>query len=506
MDRDPTKTVTFYGDRTLTLEQIQQNLIKTLDLNFAVFSGLKKERELLRDISEDDRELYRKGKKIFVNEKGLPDGSVIQGIVLNSFARGAQGFGSSLNTEEAHGADVIMKNVKIKGLRLSVDEWPALYFKQCAGLTEEEEAELNDNGTWIEQEQLGTIGSVFYLPEVIGPYGDELVERHGKDPSSLESIEYLGNPFADAQIANAIHGDPLTKLGTTMFSPLLDWAQGLRSFPSECVDFLCGDAMFHHNKGVVGLRMDGIEGVYIEDLTVSDLSNESPPLSDACRSYPKAHASGCPGGEEREGEEDEDGELIGKGTDLRGVSVAGGDVVVSGKNRIRSLKSKNGDAIGLDLIGDAILEFADESDVKVSGVYSAADVKVDVCSVRYGEDAEVLGDVPDDKVESVCKSKGGKRNGGKQKNGKTPNTPKSPMKSGISMVDSSMSAMGDGSSQSTFMVTVTGKDLMIIGLFLLNVVMMLILCQRCCTMKREQYQPVAVRWESETEDEKMERK
>ena len=207
---------------------------------------------------------------------------------------------------------------------------------------------------------------------------------------------------------------------------------------------------------------------------MSDLSNESPPLSDACRSYVKAHCSGCPGQEEGDGEEDENGELIGKGTDLRAVSVAGGDVYISGMNTIDSLNSSNGDVIGLDLIGDGILEFDDESDITVNNLRSAAepdDVIVSVCTVRYGEDSQVIGSP----AESNCI---------------------------ITEIDGNgPTILNNGSSEGIFVVTMTAKDLVIIGMLLINVVMMLIFCRRCCVVKQVQYQPVAVGWESETENE-----
>lgn len=47
--------------------------------------------------------------------------------------------------------------------------------------------------------------------------------------------------------------------------------------------------MLHQNKGVVGLRMDGIEDALIIGLSVSNLKNESPLVSSACGSYEGPH-------------------------------------------------------------------------------------------------------------------------------------------------------------------------------------------------------------------------
>ena len=78
---------------------------------------------------------------------------------------------------------------------------------------------------------------------------------------------------------------------------------------------------FHQNKGVVGLRMDGIEDAVIVGLTVSNLVNESPLVSSACGSYSGPHDGGAPGTIEDAG---------GMGTDLRGIVMAGGDALIIG--------------------------------------------------------------------------------------------------------------------------------------------------------------------------------
>ena len=60
------------------------------------------------------------------------------------------------------------------------------------------------------------------------------------------------------------------------------------------------------------------------------------------------------------------------GTDLRGISVTGGDFHFSGKNSIESLNSFYGDTVGLDLIEDAVLEFGTGSDVIINDIVSGS--------------------------------------------------------------------------------------------------------------------------------------
>ena len=391
---DPTKTVTFNGNRTLTLQEIEQNLVHSMDLVFGVLTGSLTEQDVVDD------ELYQQGKALFMNEDRLPDGSAVYGILLNSHSIAVFGFGQSLNEDDDHGNDVTINDVQINDLRLSANEIPALYFDKCSNAT-----------STTNTIQKGPFGDVFDLRKVIDD-GSLLIEDHGEDITSLESIEYIGNPLADAQIALAIHGDSDTLFGTSLSAELLNWAQGLSTFPSSCADFVCnGDVMFHQNKGVVGLRMDGIEDALIIGLSVSNLTNESPLVSSACGSYEGPHDGGLSGTIDEEG---------GMGADLRGMSIAGGDVLILGTNTIQSLDSFYGDAIGLDLIDNVVFEFDTGSDIVISDIVSASMLNeseysdleeegktpypnnFDLCTVKYDDEAEVFGDVPDDKTVTDC--------------------------------------------------------------------------------------------------------
>jgi len=398
LDSDPSRTVTFAGGRTLSLEEIEQNLVDSMDLVYDVLTG---------SVAEDDvadNELYQKGKSLFMNTAKLPDGSAVYGIVLNSHSAAVGGFGASKNSEFEHGRDVTFSNVDIHDLRLSVHEIPALYFDKCHF--------AEATATTI---QKGPFGDVFDLRRVIDD-GFSLVDEHAEYPASLSSIEYAGNPLADAQIALAVYGDTSTLFGTSLSSDLLEWAMAQSTFPSSCADFVCnGDVMFHQNKGVVGLRMDGIEDAKIEGLTVRGLSNESPLVSSACGSYEGAHDGGLSGTLDDAG---------GMGPDLRGISIAGGDAIVSGCNTMNDLDSFYGDTIGLDLMGDAELHFDAGSDITINDITSGSSLtkeqfdeleaigktpfpnNFDLCTVKYNDDAAVSGSVPGDKEVTDCQING----------------------------------------------------------------------------------------------------
>ena len=69
--------------------------------------------------------------------------------------------------------------------------------------------------------------------------------------------------------------------------------------------------------------MDGIEDALVIGLSVSNLTNESPLVSSTCGSYEGPHDGGLSGTIDEEG---------GMGADLRGISIAGGDVLILDTN------------------------------------------------------------------------------------------------------------------------------------------------------------------------------
>merc|ERR1712130_302834 len=231
------------------------------------------------------------------------------------------------------------------------------------------------------------------------------------NPASLSNIEYIGNPLADAQIALSMFPD--YSFGTVIAQELAEWAQGLIPFPSECADFVCnGDIMFHTNKGLFGLRLDGIEDSTLSDVTVKNLVNRSPLVSNACGSYEGPHDGGSPGSEEKEG---------GMATDVRGIAITDGDInLIGSNNQIIRLESFYGDTIGLDLMGEALFEFDIGSNIYIRRIKSASKLKrseyetlVDqnktpypnnfgLCTINIEDEAVVIGDIPEGKEVSDC--------------------------------------------------------------------------------------------------------
>lgn len=99
--------------------------------------------------------------------------------------------------------------------------------------------------------QTGLFGEVFDVAAVTGADG-----------------RYAGHPLADVQLLLAKH-TALTKIDVATVA----WAEDNVAMQPAPRLIPGGDSMFHVNKGVFGLRADGVRGLELEQLTVCDLEN-----------------------------------------------------------------------------------------------------------------------------------------------------------------------------------------------------------------------------------------
>ena len=319
-DDSSTKQITFQGNRTLTIQEIYDNLIKSLDIAYRSFFDSN---------SNEDKDdiLYQEAIELFTNPSELPDGSALYGMVLHI------------------GQNVQMSNIKIQDLRSNTNEVPAAYFDSCQSNYSQ------DDGYKVIK---GPFGDVMDLRRMVGNWNNAQIIDLGDDYTELE---YVGNALSDAQIALGLFGSE----GDTLYGSqgqndeFLKWAlneynnESYNGLPS-CVSFVCnGDIMFHINKGIIGLRVDLIENVEIENIVIKRLINKSPLASYACSNYSGPHDGGNPQSEPNEG---------GMGTDTKGISICGGDVIFDGFNNvIEKLISFNGDVVGLDIKKDGYVIF-----------------------------------------------------------------------------------------------------------------------------------------------------
>jgi Uri superfamily endonuclease len=123
---------------------------------------------------------------------------------------------------------------------------------------------------------------------------------------------------------------------TRITESFLEWA--LQGENLEGGKLRCnGDIMGHTNKGIIGIRVDNVDGLTIRDVVIRDLENMSPLGSSICGEYWDTTQNSVRG------------TLLGYGaTGVRGISlVASSGVVLDGNIEIRNLMSHYGSAVGI---------------------------------------------------------------------------------------------------------------------------------------------------------------
>eukprot|EP00485_Elphidium_margaritaceum_P000739 CAMPEP_0202687368 /NCGR_PEP_ID=MMETSP1385-20130828/3059_1 /ASSEMBLY_ACC=CAM_ASM_000861 /TAXON_ID=933848 /ORGANISM="Elphidium margaritaceum" /LENGTH=688 /DNA_ID=CAMNT_0049342149 /DNA_START=102 /DNA_END=2168 /DNA_ORIENTATION=- len=374
IDRKDQKYVRFQGGRQLTLQQIYENLRDSLDIAFRAELGKTTD-------NDKSHKLYDLSLDMYKNPYRLPDGSTLYGMIFNSKGLAVQGFGDSDNEHREHGNKLYLENVNVDGLRLSVNEIPTLYFDRCDGYYR------NEDGSTSITPVLGRFGDVFDVRRALRTQDWSHVDRgFGERNSgySYDDIKYYGNPLSDAQIALGIFSAPFTSnwglqaeadssRGKEAF---YRWATDSKSdgLP-KCARFACNaDSMFHLNKGVIGIRLDGIENVVVRNVKVKELSNESPLGSSACGSYDGPFDGGQPSGLRREGY---------MGADVRGISIInGGTTEFYGQCSVESVRSWYGDVIGVHLMDNAAI-YLDEADDGMK--FNDLECATSVSSALYGQ-------------------------------------------------------------------------------------------------------------------------
>ena len=397
--------VTFAYGETLTLEQIYNNLVDAMDMVFLNAIGQLADNEI-------DSDLFQAANDLFGTIDGLPDAGSIYGILLNSFSVAIRGFGDSQNIGIKQGRNVLIESVEIKDLYLNVREVPAIEFDDCA--------DINSNGI-----ARGPFGDVMDIRKMVDASQVEIIETVYGD---LSLLNYVGNVLSDAQIALYLYGDYVQEetdyaFGSYISPYLLQWAVADYVFHEDdtggllpqCGGFVCnGDIMFHTNKGVVGLRVDGIDDVSIDGVIIRKLENLSPPGSFACGNYTGPRDGGIGGTREGQGA---------MNTDIRGISITDSDVTVLGDNVIDILDAEFGDCTGIDLMEGSVLEFDTSSNMEISRLREASELQknfgefellmnqgqipypnnFELCVIRILDESVVI-NAPNDLIETDCGS------------------------------------------------------------------------------------------------------
>jgi len=193
--------------------------------------------------------------QIFENPSGLPDGSSLYGIVFHAAKPAIHDFAScpQFDGEDSGNAfgPVTLRDVIVKDLQLQTDEVVS----------------MQEGGR-----------------PVMGPAGDLLQIFRFQDDDG----NYIANVLSEAQLAlgrlKLAHtggdADEVFRLfgATNIPAQVIAWSNGEGNFDSMRSqiggEFVCQkDAMAHHNKGVVGVRIEYYNDVSLSKMQIQDLEN-----------------------------------------------------------------------------------------------------------------------------------------------------------------------------------------------------------------------------------------
>jgi hypothetical protein len=319
------------GDRTLhfddredpvTLAEIENNLVDQMDLFLYHSIGVLNEEDLKEDI--DSYSSWMQAMDLFANDrKMLPDGASQYGIVLHSQGEATKAFGAG----EGFSTDAILEDVTIHDLQINTREFVGYH--------------PTDNPT----------------DYVTGPYGDAIdmitavydIENDDMT-NSIGDFQYQGNALLDAQIAIGKYGKGSQRGATTVMDPdgeFIDWA--LNGTPLNGELSCNQDAMRHLNKGIIGLRIEEVNNVDLNNVEISYINNWGKKGTYICGSYT---------GPDTGGHEDQQKWTGYQGSDSRGISIYGSTNVNLNSVKVNNINSVNGHATAVDLIENSEVDFS----------------------------------------------------------------------------------------------------------------------------------------------------
>jgi len=247
--------------------------------------------------------------QVFKNEAGLPDGSALYGIVFHAAKPAIHDFASCPQFEGEEDGSAFgplnLTKVTVKKLKLKTDEVVSF---QAGGRP------------------------------VMGPAGDVLQVFRIRDDDG----NYVPNVLSEAQLAmgrlRLAHAgedeeETFRLFGATNIpAEVIAWANGTKTWDEMISDvdavFVCQkDAMTHHNKGIVGVRIEYYNEVSLSDVQVRKVENVG-------RSSNVSHCLGD--------------EFTYKGNDARGFSMSHVSQAHMGDITVQSVKSTFGFAYGVE--------------------------------------------------------------------------------------------------------------------------------------------------------------
>lgn len=287
-----------YGDQMTSYEMAEM-----LKANGDLHENIKSVFREVMTTGETKDPLYR-------NEKGLHDGNAY-GILIHPLGPAVNEFVKDVPKKQlVRGLHI--ENVKIFGIKINVREVPGLTAKGGVDV------------------QRGPAGAVFQFDQV-------------SDGGGPHDRYYRGTLLSHLQIAMA---RPINRLGVKygtfgITEDIVNWATyGHSSGKYHMAWKSNGDGMFHLNKGIIGLRIDGTEDGLVENFCIEDLENVGHMGNEVYSgAYSISHdAQKVPGY---------------RGSDVTAINVSNSKAILFKNGDIRKVVSKNGIARGIRVMFDS---------------------------------------------------------------------------------------------------------------------------------------------------------
>jgi len=339
--------------------------------------------------------------QLFNNTLRIPDGSAVYGIFLHRYGAGVEDFAAQ--DENYFGPehfDISLSNVNVHDLKSSPRNIPTLTFNDGSILQGPARASV-DIASLLKGKELFGILESSYQPNFLHDawlamwrLSTLFYEDHILSSPCGNFASNLTSNYADCQgvFQNSLTGREIVLIQKKMFGGLklskqfYDWAldpngrlgklfvsdPDITSRRQSHHRITCGaDAMFHINKGIVGLRLEFLGNVTLNDVTVENIENVGDAGHWLCdRKFqlfdnrevvqPMNLASGRQ-----------------KGPDVRGITFGKSEGIFVNDVTVDNLRSLEGAAIGVDVVVDA----SDRSDYE-GGEFEFE--KVDVGTLHAG--------------------------------------------------------------------------------------------------------------------------
>eukprot|EP01084_Bolivina_argentea_P090521 163099_1 len=258
-DENPERKIHFDGrEDAVTMNELIESLIGKMNL---IFDFVYNKNEPVITTTEEQKE-WDDTLQLFYNPSGLPNGASLYGIYLNTKGENAMSYHLNTHSFSSH---AVLDHVTIHDMRHKMIE----YIR-------------------VSTTTMNPFGST-YLNPLQAPY-DATQMFDSLDPQDLASTpRYKGSIMTDILFALSDMTDNWDYLQSQLIfkEQTLPWAKGedLNALSDNLVIGCNNDVMLQSGKGLMAIRMDGVQHAHVSNVQIYNLFSETPLGSDACGTY-----------------------------------------------------------------------------------------------------------------------------------------------------------------------------------------------------------------------------